>query len=68
MQLIGMGGERPMKSAYPPRPLPSCEAGAMRGANVPQVRYSAAYPTGRELGTKVASLVCVSIVFSLCED
>jgi len=52
MQYINMSGKLPMGIA----------------ANLPRVRYSAAYPTGRELGTKVASLVCVSIVFSLCED
>ena len=52
MQQIDMSKEKPMDSA----------------GNSPQMRYSAAYPTGRELGTKVASLVCVSIVFSLCED
>ena len=43
-----MSNEKPMVSAYPPRPLPSREAGAMRGANPPRVRYSDAYPTGAE--------------------
>ena len=40
MQLIGMSGERPMLSA----------------AEVPRVRCSAAYPTGRERSAKGVSL------------
>ena len=44
---INMSNVRPMGITYPiPRgSWPSREAGAMRGANAPRVRYSAAYPT-----------------------
>ena len=45
MQLIGMSGERPMLSA----------------AEVPRVRYSAAYPTGRELMLRRETKITVAI-------
>ena len=54
MQQIDMSNEKPMVSAYPPRP--SRGAGVMRGAKVPKVRYSAAYPTGRERIAKRTSI------------
>ena len=49
MQQIDMSNEKPMGIAYPPRPLAEPRSGRYGGAKVPRVRYSAAYPTGREL-------------------
>jgi len=48
MQYINRVESCLLESHIPRGRWPSREAGAMRGAKEPQVRYSAAYPTGRE--------------------